>query len=522
MKKTLLSTVAILGTLSFASAQNRYLSEVFTNVTVETDVEFGTNIYFFPFQGSPIPPGPPPYTPTAGALRMDVYQPQGDQEQARPLIVYIHTGNFLPRYQNQGVSGAKDDRTVVDFANKLAKRGFVVAVPNYRLGWNPLEANQVARIGGLLNAVYRANHDVMSTVRYFKKDADTDNNYKIDTNRIILFGQGSGGYVALTNVTLDKQSETELPQFLNPLTGTSVVDPSLVGDVNGVGGQVNIENNIEYSRKVNFCINLGGALGDIKWLEQGDVPMVSFHHLRDQFAPYDSGTVIVPTTNEPVVDVHGSRTVIAKANVLGNQTFKNRVFSDAASVRAYSLNPKATHEGLFEIRKPTLANGREDSSPWEWWIDSEALAGAQAVFIPADQAQQIVNNANAGNPDMSQAKANAWMDTILTYAIPRVVVALGLPGEELFPTVGVSEINKLKNNIEIFPNPATEVINVSLKGEGVITRIDLIDINGRVVKSLSGLNTNLVTFNRDNLKAGNYFMQITSGDLTVTEKVILK
>jgi len=46
--------------------------------------------------------------------------------------------------------------------------------------------------------------------------------------------------------------------------------------------------------------------------------MVSFHTVRDDFAPFTAGTVIVPTTQENVVDVHGSNFFIQKANDLGN------------------------------------------------------------------------------------------------------------------------------------------------------------------------------------------------------------
>ena len=35
-------------------------------------------------------------TPTAQALPMEVYQPTGDTETSRPLIIHMHTGTFLP------------------------------------------------------------------------------------------------------------------------------------------------------------------------------------------------------------------------------------------------------------------------------------------------------------------------------------------------------------------------------------------------------------------------------------------
>ncbi|MFM7380093.1 MAG: hypothetical protein ACKO2X_03180, partial [Bacteroidota bacterium] len=69
---------------------NRYLSEVFADsqITVTSNVVYGVNNHFFP----------PTTTYPVANLTMRVYQPSQavDANQARPVMVYIHTGNFLP------------------------------------------------------------------------------------------------------------------------------------------------------------------------------------------------------------------------------------------------------------------------------------------------------------------------------------------------------------------------------------------------------------------------------------------
>ena len=92
------------------------------------------------------------------------------------------------------------------------------------------------------------------------------------------------------------------------------VDTSVVGDIDGYGGQVTVTGQntlglptMDYSSPgrnfvnhagmpddVLMVINMGGALGDGAWLEQGDVPMLSIHSKFDFFAPYDTGMVYVP------------------------------------------------------------------------------------------------------------------------------------------------------------------------------------------------------------------------------------
>ena len=55
-------------------AQERYLDEIFDNVTVTEDVEYAVNISVIPaLQGLP---------PMAMPQLMDVYQPEGDEETA--------------------------------------------------------------------------------------------------------------------------------------------------------------------------------------------------------------------------------------------------------------------------------------------------------------------------------------------------------------------------------------------------------------------------------------------------------
>jgi acetyl esterase/lipase len=167
------------------NAQVRYLDEMFTSADVTPDVMYGSNVTII--TGAP----------TLDTMTMDIYEPSGDTLTARPLVIYIHTGSFLPVPVNGQCTGDKSDSATVEMCMRLAKKGYVVAAVNYRLGWNPL-GNQDERTGTLINAVYRALQDMKSCVRYFRMTAATMGNpYRIDDTRIALGGQGSGGYVAL-------------------------------------------------------------------------------------------------------------------------------------------------------------------------------------------------------------------------------------------------------------------------------------------------------------------------------------
>ena len=134
-----------------ANAQERYLDQVFSEVNVQKDVVYGVNatILLQRQVGEAVPQ----------ALRLDLYTPVGDTRTDRPLVIYLHTGNFLPWPQNGGASGTRSDSTVVDICTKLAKMGYVVASASYRLGWDPTNTVKDIRVFTLLNAAYRGVQD---------------------------------------------------------------------------------------------------------------------------------------------------------------------------------------------------------------------------------------------------------------------------------------------------------------------------------------------------------------------------
>src|SRR5690606_31929702 len=169
-------------------------------------------------------------------------------------------------------------------------------------------------------------------------DAAASNTYGIDASKIILYGQGSGGYVALAYATMDKYAEISITKFINPFSSTPYVDTATVGNLEGTNGLLNLYVDNGMSTDINFVVNAGGALADTSWLEAGDAPMVSFHCVRDPFAPFNEGTVRVPTTLEDVVDVQGAGVFMAKANSLNNNSSYQQGFTynDAytASARA--------------------------------------------------------------------------------------------------------------------------------------------------------------------------------------------
>lgn len=517
MRKKLLNqflVVLFLVLVAGNAVAQRFLTEVFPSVQVTTNIKYGENISVFP-----------PPTPAMIDLVCDVYEPSGapDPMMQRPLIIFMHTGSFLPAFVNQTPTGSRNDSATVEICKRFARRGYVVANMDYRVGWNPQGATLDIRRGTILTAIYRAIQDAKACVRYFRANAAGANTYKIDPNTIILGGQGTGGYIAINYATLDKVSEINLPKFISSTTeptygfvaGQSYVNQALLGDFDGYGGisQLNNPNNSPgYPNNISFAFNMGGALGDSSFLEAGDAPMVAMHVIGDPFAPYGNGIVYVPG-NPPqiVVEVSGSGAFIPMANNLGNNNcFINAGFTDVYTTQANTLNNG--NDGLYPFATiPPIQAG-----PWEWFDSLATIAGAAAYGIPAGTAATIYSNALLTNPDMSKAKAMAYIDTIMGYLNPRIVYCLNLP-------TGISEIQAANTGITVQPTLLSkgQAIHIS-STKGLINRIEMCDASGKSVMLFEKVNETGRQLDVSALSSGIYFIKVVSETSFSVNKVLIE
>ena len=509
MKNTLrILALASLGTAMSASAQ-RYLTEVFPSATVETNVQYGTN--FSVLTGAPVS------TP----LVMDVYTPTGDTETARPLIVYLHTGSFLPRYLNQLVTGSKSDSATVEMCKQFAKKGYVVAAIGYRTGWNPASPSEQTRKQTIIQAVYRSMQDTKTAVRYFRKSiAEDANPYGVNGDQIVIGGQGSGGYTALAYSSLQEVSEIQLLKFFNTETNAFMVEPTIMGDFDGLGGSpmLNNDNWPSYSNDISMIFNIGGAIGDSSWMDQGEVPICAVHGVNDPFAPYGDGTVFVPGTSFAVVDVSGSSTVTRIANEFGNNDiwltppFTDAITNYAQAKLAGTVNDG--NEGLFPIMAPQNASG-----PWEWFDSTAVIAGCAALGIDQAGAELRISNSLASNPVYAalgpvagRLRALAYVDTLQSFITPRMYRGLGFD-------VGIDENSAIAQGVDMFPNPMVNSCVITSQAATIQSYV-IYDNQGRVTRS-SSVNANQFTLDREGLSTGAYYVQLFFKEGNISRKLMV-
>ncbi|MCH7658191.1 MAG: T9SS type A sorting domain-containing protein [Bacteroidetes bacterium] len=482
-------TFCLFSSHSFAQ---RYLTEIFTDVTVESDVKYAEN--YSVLTG----------VPDMENLLMDIYQPDGDTLSQRPLIIMAHAGSYLPKGLNTLPFGNKADSSMVEMCTQFAKRGWVAVSMNYRLGWNPLAPLQEDRAGTIMMAVYRSMQDVKACVRFFRKDAATDNLYKVDTVKITAGGSNTGGYAALTTAYLDKVEEINLTKFLDS-DGNSFINQAIFGGFDGEDGHpdYNYYNHPGYTSDIQLVLNMGGAIGDTSWMEAGDIPVVAFHGILDPTTPYLTDIVIVLATGDPIVKVSGSYDIARYANVLNLQ----QVFIDAAFGDPYTLaaQNQTSIEGLFPF--PGIVNS---FAPWAWYDSSDDNID--------NDTPGATGFGSRANPYATKEKALLYIDTIMGYFCPRAVKALGLDTTWLSVT---GKINILET-LSIFPNPATSSVYVESNSQYPIFSIELYNIMGQLVRKASDINSVRYRFERNNLPSGIYLMKVQLMNKSVTKRIIFK
>lgn len=522
MKRILLFCfILMVSVLQNTNAQQRYLNEVFTNVTITSNITYGKN--FQVLTGAPV----------LTDLKFDFYEPTGDTLSSRPLVVYLHTGSFLPILFNKTATGSRADSATVEMCKQFARRGYVVASIDYRLGWNPQALGSAGldiRTGTLLQAVYRAIQDAKTAVRYLDS---TSTHFKIDGSKIALCGQGSGGYVALAYATLDdfNAEVAGLTKFISGsdqpaygfMTGDPYVNPGIMGDFDGFGGNAafNYPNLATYSSAITMAINMGGAMGDSTWLENGDVPMVCFHVMNDPFAPYSHGMVVVPTTGDDVVYVAGSYDVINRAGAFGNNDVFNIPYNDPYTTRANQVNNG--HEGLFPFVLPNpqlvipLDPFDGQAGPWEWWNKPALYALGTAFGISNGAVDTIDLSGHLTNPDMSKAKAMAYIDSIQGYLAPRMVQALALPG--MYD--GIENVIDVSITIEVAPNPSSSDFEI-LSRQSPIQSYELYDLAGKLISSATLKDDVSFTVTGKDLSKGIYLLTVNTKSGKAVKKLVVE
>ncbi len=284
--------------------QCRYFDRIFNTVNKTSNIIYGNAPAITSFYISEA------FT-TAQDLKLDIFQPQGDVESNRALILFAHSGGFI--------NGSKSNEDMQALSDTFAHYGYVTATMDYRLNFNLLSSNSSER------AVYRGIQDASAAVRFFKQNASV---YNIDTNKIFVWGSSAGAFMALGLAYVD---DTERPAstFSSPNLGCK--------DCSG--------NNFAFSSKVMGVISCWGATKDTSWIRSNNnIPVQLFHGTSDGTVPFTEGYPFgLPTI-----------TYVRGAQQLNEQLNRTSIYHEFYPAAGLDHEYWGTSNGTFVPTGPTV------------------------------------------------------------------------------------------------------------------------------------------------------------------------
>jgi acetyl esterase/lipase len=225
------------------------------------------------------------------SLALDIFGPEGDNLEKRPLVLVLHGGSFI--------QGSRQD--VEETANLLASLGYVTATVSYRIGIRITDI-----FLGLLDsvlaaeAVAMATQDLNTVIRWFRKGAAEDGNpYNIDPDLIFAVGFSAGAFMCNFSQYMNK--EARIPDYID-MTKPGLVDGGLSSNNSGRD---------EYPFTLTAVATFAGAIYDTLWMEAHSTANAIFHAVDDEVVPYHHDVITIRGT--PLLQLHGGYSMQLRA-----------------------------------------------------------------------------------------------------------------------------------------------------------------------------------------------------------------
>jgi acetyl esterase/lipase len=483
MKKLTLVLLSLFGVLTFSQAQNyvdvTYQIENFTNVTYGKATDVAGNVR---------------------DLQMDISYPTNDSVKScgRPLMIIVHGGAFM--------SGDKNEASITTLREEFAKRGYVTASVNYRLGMfhtDKLINCNVSSLGASWNclnmtdtsewyrAYYRGIQDVHGAIRYLVNNRTI---YKPNSNNVFVIGQSAGGFIALGVGFIDDSSE---------------VDTALISSMDKANPPHRVyENDCIIARGLDTSIekmdvtrpHLGNYWGDL------NPPLQNTYTIRGVGNFYGGVFNNIFESHSKVTPVlymyHQPNDLIVPIGT-------NRVF---AGFNACAMSFPFNCQGI--VNRPMMHGSKAIVS----LIDT---AKAQGKNVPIYQFDVTNNNANCATQIANPSTTGHAFDN---FTLRRSNMA-----KSFAKAIDTCSLNGVNNGlaimrIKVSPNPIRSGHLLRVDGWlEVGSVIELLDVNGKLIQKWDirkhQMKTELAVSGL-NMVNGIYPLRISSGEKTITKRIV--
>jgi hypothetical protein len=465
--KNLLLLISVLLSIQSVFSQTPYTQPQF-GFEKTTDIEYGTAVN---------------YAGTNVSLLMDIYKPIGDFNCNRPIMILAHGGSW--------VTDSKENASMVFMSEELAKRGWVVANIDYRLGTNKTDTynanafcTSVSEPCAFINdsleiprANYRAMQDAKGAIRYMKSRNLIDST---DINNVFMAGESAGGFIALAAGFTNDISKK--PTGCGAVGDAPTPDPDLAAlpcsdpnndlsrpDLGGIDGTLHLGT---YNANLQGVGSFFGGVLDLNLFNNISNPpsVYLFCQGADVIIHYDYGVMF------------------------------ERISDECFSGICQSYGPYPHAYGGEGIKNHFVTLGT--TSP--------------------DYHDDIVYNFAAGNNCLDNGhqidSANARLQSITDYFAQKIAASGNSPSNSC--TVGISA-NPDHLEVYLLGNFIDESINIKLNVKNIGAQFTLTDLSGKNIAS-GILNNEKMSIDLSNSSSGMYLLNIYQGSSSKSFKVIKK
>jgi acetyl esterase/lipase len=480
------------------SQEYRYTNNQYANSTKISNVIYGNA----PFINGPL--HTVESSTTNKNLIMDIYQPTDDTFTLRPAIIFAHPGGFL--------TGNRMVQDMNALCDSLARKGYVTATIDYRKGFN-LTSNQGIHS---TRAVYRGIQDGRTAVRFLRANASL---YGIDPNKIYFVGSSAGSFIGLHSIYLD--TPAEIPSQTGSVTYFNITPPFNHTAPNL--GPLDIGTNLSFNGKPDAVVSMWGAIQNTTLITaDNSTPVLLIHGEDDATVSFDSGS---PFGFSALPVAYGSNAINTRLNQLGftnHETYfvagqdhefhgtSNGTWDNGTGGNSfYPIIVNKVNQFLWKQHKPTadynwtasttdvsFTDTSSGSLAWWWDFDDGTFSNEQNpthIFLsPGDYSVKLYVENNIKSWDQITKTVTVSSLTTKTFDI---------------------------NSLNLFPNPATETIQVKWQSSNRAFYYRIVDVSGKSVYS-NQMITNGEIISLANLEKGLYFITFYQDDYTKTIKVI--
>ena len=185
-------------------------------------------------------------------------------------------------------------------------------------------------------------------------------------------------------------------------------------------------------------------------------------------------------------------------------------YNASSAANDWLISPEMTLPADAHVGYNYACAGASYPEQYSVWIIPQGGTTASAVNVLPTQ---TVTNSNAATNSVD-ISAYAGQTVRIAFKVESAADMYYLYFDDFAVTEGVG-INDVENNVSIYPNPATEVLNVNANSN--IQSVEVLNIMGQTIQSYSA-NDNNTQINISNLANGVYMVKINTENGVVNQK----